>query len=147
MNAASLKLAPAPSRSRAARKPRTAPTPDRLGAYATAGVVLMAVLSAGLNGYAHAQAASVTWAGWALGLVIPAIILLLSKVAGTLHRRGRLPLAYATAAAGVGLLVLSVWHCSTSIALLTGSPLALAVPMAIAIDLGFVCCELANLED
>jgi hypothetical protein len=36
----------------------------------------MAVLSAALNGYANAQHAAVAWAGWGMGLTIPAIILL-----------------------------------------------------------------------
>lgn len=122
------------------------PKPDHLHRHALAGVVLMAVMSGGLNGYAHSLHATVTWAGWVLGLLIPAIILILGKVAGTLWHRGRTKLAHVTAGAGVGLLTLSVWHCTTSIALLTGSPLLLAAPMAVAIDLGFVCCELALLE-
>lgn len=119
---------------------------DRLGAYAIAGVSTMSIMSAGLNGYAHAQHATVAWAGWALGLIIPVVILLLGKVAGIAHKRGRKPLAYATAGAGIGLLILSIWHCTASIALLTGSPLLLAAPMAIAIDVGFCCCELAIIE-
>lgn len=128
-------------------RPAPPPAGDRMGVYATAGVAVMSVLSAGLNGYAHAQHATVVWAGWGLGIAIPVIILLLGKVGGCLFHRGRKTLAYATGAAGVGLLVLSVWHCTTSISLLTGSPLLLAAPMALAIDLGFVCCELALLED
>jgi hypothetical protein len=43
--------------------------------------------------------------------------------------------------------LLSVWHCATSISLLTGSPLLLALPMAVAIDVGFVCCEVAALVE
>jgi hypothetical protein len=135
------------------RKPKAAPPPvpapaakpDHLWAYATAGVVVNAVLSALLNGYANAQHATIAWAGWLMGLSIPVIILLLAKVAGILYRRGHRPLAAVTAGSGVGLLGLSVWHCATSIALLTGGPLWLAVPMAVAIDVGFVCCELAAL--
>lgn len=137
---------PKPTRSRKATPPPTPPS-DRLGWYAVAGVAVMSLLSAGLNGYANSQTATVPWAGWLIGLTIPGIILILGKVGGTLYHRGRVPLAYATAGAGVGLLALSVWHCATSIGLLTGSPLMLAMPMAVAIDVGFVCCELAILED
>jgi hypothetical protein len=115
--------------------------------YAVAGVATMSAMSAGLNGYSHAQHATVVWAGWGLGILIPVIILLLGKVAGTLHKRGYRERSYVTAGSGLGLLVLSVWHCAESIALLTGSPLLLALPMAVAIDVGFVCCELAILAD
>lgn len=135
------------------RKPRKAAAPklvakqDRLTHYANAGVVVMAVLSALLNGYANAQHAAIGWAGWGMGLVIPAIILILGKVAALLYKRRQTRLAYITASVGVGLLALSVWHCSLSIAALTGSPLLLAAPMAVAIDCGFVCCEVAALID
>jgi hypothetical protein len=103
----------------------------------------MSLLSAGLNGYANSMHASVEWAGWAMGIVIPAIILILGKVAGILYKRRQNQLAYLTAGAGIGLLLLSVWHCASSIALLTGSDIIAAVPMAVAIDVGFVACELA----
>jgi hypothetical protein len=107
----------------------------------------MAVLSAALNGYANSLEASIPWAGWGMGLTIPAIILLLGKVAGLLWKRGQHRLAYLTGGTGTGLLLLSVWHCATSISLLTGSPLLLALPMAVAIDVGFVCCEVAALVE
>jgi hypothetical protein len=133
---------------RAARKPIVKPiTVDHLHAYANAGVFVMALLSALLNGYANALHASVAWAGWGMGLVIPVIILILGKVASLLYKRGHGRAALATGGSGIGLLALSVWHCSQSIALLTGSPLALAAPMAIAIDCGFVACEWAALHD
>jgi hypothetical protein len=48
---------------------------------------------------------------------------------------------------GAALLLLSVWHCSQSIALLTGSPVALALPMAVAIDCGLVACEVALISE
>jgi hypothetical protein len=150
-------VAPAKPKSRRTRKkasPLPSPAPiaptarDRsLYRYATTGVAGMSVLSALLNGYSHSQHATVAWAGWGLGLAVPAIILVLGKVAGILHGRGRPQLAYTTAGSGLGLLALSVWHCSESIALLTGSPLLLALPMAVAIDVGFVCCELAIIAD
>jgi hypothetical protein len=145
--------APKPARAKKAKaKPaQTAAKParhsDHLTTYAYAGVALMAVLSAALNGYANSLEASIPWAGWGMGLTIPAIILLLGKVAGLLWKRGQHRLAYLTGGTGTGLLLLSVWHCATSISLLTGSPLLLALPMAVAIDVGFVCCEVAALVE
>ncbi len=57
-------------------------------------------------------------------------------------------LAGYTASVGVGLLLLSVWHCASAVAALTGSPLILAVPFAVAVDAGLVALELAlALED
>jgi uncharacterized membrane protein len=143
---AAVKLAP-----KLARKPRAKSKPvivsDHLARYASAGVAFMAALSALLNGYANAQHAEVAWAGWGMGLAVPIIILMLGKVSGLLYKRHQYRAAYATAGAGVGLLALSVWHVSLSIAALTGSPIMLALPMAVAIDVGFVCCEVAALID
>lgn len=138
-----------PRKSKPARmeKKSSVRLPDHLRTYAYAGVAVMAVLSACLNGHANAQHASVEWAGWGMGIAIPVIILLLGKVAGLLHKRGCNGLAYLTAGAGIGLLMLSVWHCASSIAMLTGSSLPLAIPMAVAIDVGFVACEIAALVD
>jgi hypothetical protein len=82
-----------------------------------------------------------------MGIVIPAIILVLGKVAGLQWKRGNKLAAKLTGGAGLGLLILSVWHCATSIALLTGSPLLLALSLAVAVDMGFVCCEAAALMD
>jgi len=137
------------------RKPRTrkvaAPKlakQDNLTRYANTGVIVMAALSAALNGYANAQHAAIGWAGWGMGIIVPVIILILGKVAALLYKRGQTRLAKLTAGVGVGLLALSVWHCSFSIAALTGNPsMWLAVPMAVAIDCGFVCCEVAALCD
>lgn len=114
--------------------------------WALLGVVVMSILSAALNGYANANHSSSPMASWAIGIAIPAIILILGRVAGLAQQRGQRTLAYATASAGIGLLTLSVWHCAVSIAALTGSHVALAVPMAIAIDVGFVCCEYATMD-
>jgi len=137
------------------RKPRTrkvaAPKlakQDNLTRYANTGVIVMAALSAALNGCANAQHAAIGWAGWGMGIIVPVIILILGKVAALLYKRGQTRLAKLTAGVGVGLLALSVWHCSFSIAALTGNPsMWLAVPMAVAIDCGFVCCEVAALCD
>ena len=144
-----LKLTTPVRKPRLARKPvsKSLPTNDHLFRYANAGVVIMAALSAALNGYANSLHASIPWAGWGMGIIIPIIILILGKVAGLLYKRGKLKMAKATAGVGIGLLALSVYHCSQSIAILTGSDWRLAVPMAIAIDCGFVCCEIAALAD
>jgi hypothetical protein len=148
MNATALKLTDAKPARKPARKAKpVAVKGDHLTAYANAGVVIMAILSALLNGYANAQHAEIGWAGWGMGLIVPVIILVLGKVASLLYKRGQRRAAILTACVGVGLLALSVWHCSLSIAALTGSPLLLALPMAVAIDCGFVCCEVAALLD
>lgn len=131
------------------RKPRAKPSPATAAAegdataWAQFGVALTLVLSALLNGYANSQHAPVAWAGWLLGLAIPTLVLVLSKVAGETYRAGRLAVARGAGGSGIALLFLSVWHCSESIALLTGSGLVLAVPMAVAIDCGLVACEVA----
>ena len=136
-----------------ARKPRkgkskaavTARCEDSLKVWANCGVWFMLGLSALLNGYANAQHATVGWAGWGMGMAIPLIILILAKVGGLTYKRGVKSVAYAAAVAGIGLLLLSVAHCSLSISLLTGANTVLAAPMAIAIDAGLVVCELAVL--
>src|SRR5204862_3737201 len=46
---------------------------------------------------------------------------------------------------GVGVLALSVTHCTESISLLTGSHWCLACLLAVGIDAGMVGCELAEL--
>jgi len=133
------------SRKRQARK-KPAAKPERSTLYAAAGVGIMSITSMGLNGYAFSLHATVPVAGWALGIIIPIFVLVLFKVAGdkfTLHKG----FALLTGATGSGVLLLSVWHCSESIALLTGSPLLLALPMAVACDIGLVCCEVALLLD
>ena len=54
-------------------------------------------------------------------------------------------LASAVGAVGVGVLGLSVTHCTESIGLLTGSHWALAGLLAVGIDAGMVASELAEL--
>lgn len=137
-----------------ARKPKAKPAPtvapDRsLHQTATITVFTCAGLSALLNGYSAAQHAPIPALGWFLGLAIPVIILLLGRVAGKLWLRGpsRRSLAYFAGGSGVGLLVLSVYHCAESISMLTGSGLVLAVPMSVAIDCGLVSCELAAISE
>lgn len=143
------------------RKPRTAafsgvapvaikvPKADQvaLKRWASAGVWLTLIMSAVLNGYSNAQHAPMAWAGWLMGMATPALVLILSRVASLQHRRKYRKLAGFTASVGVGLLLLSVWHCAISISILTGSHLALAIPMAVAIDCGLVACELGEVLD
>jgi hypothetical protein len=54
-------------------------------------------------------------------------------------------LAYAVGGVGVGVLSLSVAHCTESIGLLTGSHWALSGMLAVGIDAGMVVSELAEL--
>ena len=139
------KSEPAPKPKRT-RKPKAAPqpaAPSPAAAWARFGVMFTLVLSAGLNGYANAQHAPVAWAGWLMGLAVPVLVLTLSKIAGEKWQANQKPVAWFAGGSGVALLFLSVWHCASSIALLTGSGLVLAVPFAIAIDCGLVACELA----
>jgi hypothetical protein len=147
--------APAPKPRRAARKPRPAaasapqqaPQSPSVRRWATFGVAFTLVLSAGLNGYANAQHAPAAFAGWLMGLAVPVLVLVLSKVSGEKFRAGQRGVAWFAGGSGVSLLVLSVWHCSEAIALLTGSPVALALPLAVAIDAGLVSCEVALITE
>ncbi len=115
--------------------------------WATFGVAFTLVLSAVLNGYANAQHAPIALAGWLMGVSVPVLVLVLSKVAGEKWRAGQRGVARFAGVSGVSLLLLSVWHCSQSIAALTGSPVALAVPMSLAIDMGLVACEIAIITE
>jgi hypothetical protein len=145
---------------KAARKRKTAPVPtadkpkgkpaaagrDPLQMWANAGIGLTLALSGVLNGYANAEASPVAWAGWLMGMCVPALVLILSRVGGLAWKRGRRNLAKGCGAVALALLVLSVWHCAVSVAALTGSPLVLGVLMAIGIDCGLVACELATID-
>jgi hypothetical protein len=66
---------------------------------------------------------------------------------GTRKHARRLPacrkVAIGVGAVGVTLLVLSVWHCTEALVVLTGAPAALAGLMAVGIDAGLVVSELA----
>src|SRR5271157_5009301 len=77
-----LTLTPTPPKTKT--KPKTKPVThnDNMVKWANGGVLLMATLSAALNGYANSQHATVPAAGWGMGLVIPLIVLVLAKVAG-----------------------------------------------------------------
>lgn len=131
------------------RPPEASKWRPNCGQWALFGVAFTGVLSAGLNGYANSQHASVLWAGWAMGLAVPVLVLTLAKVAGLKWRRGG-PQRWVgglAGASGVLLLFLSVWHCALSISLLTGSSVFLSLPMAVAIDLGLVSCEVALISE
>ena len=54
-------------------------------------------------------------------------------------------IALAVGAVGTFVLALSVWHCTEALSALTGSPVFLAMLLAIGIDAGMVVCELAGL--
>lgn len=132
-----------PERKKARKaKPAPAVTDGAVG-WARFGVLFTLVLSAALNGYANAQHSPVAWAGWLMGLAVPVLVLVLSKVGGEKWLSGQKWTAWFAGGSGVALLFLSVYHCANSIALLTGSSLFLAVPMAVAIDCGLVACEVS----
>lgn len=71
---------------------------------------------------------------------MPAIEVVPAKVAGEKHPAGQKPAAWFAGGSGVALLFLSVAHCSQSIAALTGSPVAPALPMGVGIDCGLIAC-------
>lgn len=132
-----------PKKSRPAKKP----VPASLKHWAYAGVVLTLALSAWLNGLAFSKHAEVSWHGWVLGLLIPVLILVFSRVGGILWACGNRARAYVAGGACGSMLVLSVQHCAVSIAALTGEPVLLAALMALAIDAGLVICELSTVEE
>ncbi len=119
----------------------------RIASVPVAGVCLTSVLSAALNGYCYSQHSPSPIGGWVLGVSIPAIILILGKVAGTSFKKSRWWVGAAAAISGIALLALSVVHCAESIALITGSGMAMSIPLAIAIDCGLVSCEMAIIAD
>lgn len=114
-------------------------------AWGTGYIVGSGLISCGLNALANGQHAPIhlTVPAYLLGTAIPAGCLALGKVASTLWVRNARQLAYVVGGIASVLLSLSVYHCTESIAMLTGSPIALAAGMAIAIDAGMVGCEVA----
>lgn len=130
-----------PKRRTKARKAKGAADP--LHRWAAWGGWGLLTLSGLLNGFANALTSPHPLAAWGMGLVIPAIVLLGSRMAGGSQRRKVAWLAGVFGSASAGLLLLSVWHCAESISLLTGTSLALAMPMAVAIDVILIACELA----
>lgn len=127
--------------SRSIRKEKLSKTLHR---FAYAGIALNASLSAFLNGMANASHADQPILGWMIGVTIPAILLVLGKIAGTSWKMGYTRFSYGMAITGSFLLFLSVFHCASSLASLTGSHWLISLPMAIAIDVGFLGCEIAS---
>lgn len=132
---------------RAAGRPTVAPSADPLMRWAKAGIGLTVGLSALLNGYANAEhcAPGMAWAGWGLGICVPALVLILARVAGGAWLRGRRILGAAGAAVVLALLGLSVRHCAHTFAALTGSDGWSATAWAIGVDAGLVVCELVTI--
>ncbi len=124
----------------------TAAGRDATVIWAKVGIGGTLVLSAGLNGLAFAESASIPALGWVLGITIPALVLVLSRVAaGAWNARRKLPAGMA-ATACVGILALSIQHLAQSIAAITGEHWFLAGLMAVAIDVGLVACELVTVK-
>lgn len=120
----------------------------QLEVWATRYVVAAIVLSAMLNAAANVRLCGsellpAQAAAGILGAVVPALVWLAGKQAGYAHRAGRPRLAYAVGAAGVCLLVLSIYHCSHALAHLTGSGWVLSLLLAVGIDYGLVASEVA----
>jgi hypothetical protein len=126
-------------------KPKT-PKPDPVHRWASAGVFLTLGLSAWLNGLAFSSYATTPLNGWVLGLLIPVLVLVFSRVSALLYAKGLRPLSYAGAGATLCMLLLSVQHCAVSISRLTGEHLACASLMALALDCGLVICECATVK-
>jgi len=114
-------------------------------------VILLVLLSCGLNGLAAAELAAEEYkiAAWLMGGSVPVIVLLLSTISGQVWQLSRLldgawyanHLTYWTWLGGgatLWLLYLSISHCAHSIEHLTGCTPEEAYPMATAIDLGLV---------
>jgi hypothetical protein len=118
---------------------------DPVQVYCTAYIVLAGAMSCGLNALANGQHSVDGYKPFAylLGVTVPLLVLLLGKIGGLLWKRGKRLPAIAIGLIATVVLALSVVHCSESIALLTGSPLPLAVAMAVGIDAGMIACEVA----
>jgi len=142
---------PKPAKRKPKVKPATVPPAAKANRatqrWAIFGVSFTLILSALLNGYANAQHAPLAFAGWLMGLSIPVIVLVLAKVASEKYRDGQKTVSYFAGGSGVALLFLSVYHCATSIAILTGSGMLLAVPLAVAVDAGLVSLEVALVSE
>jgi hypothetical protein len=130
------------ARPKAKGKPE--PKPNPVTGWAYAGVGLTLSLSGWLNGLAFSQSAPTPVHGWVLGVAIPVLVLVFSRVSAVLYAQGNRHLAYCGAGATLSILLLSVQHCAVSIARLTGEPVALAALMALSIDVGLVVAEVAS---
>jgi hypothetical protein len=119
---------------------------DGLLWWAYGGVGGTLALSAWLNGLAFSGAAPWPVAGWVLGVTVPVLVLVFSRVAGLLWGRGRKGLALVGAGATLAVLALSVQHLASSIARLTGEGFGASLLLAVAVDVGLVVCELATVR-
>jgi hypothetical protein len=109
------------------------------------------VMSSVLNAYAAASHAAdggtmKQIAASAVSALVPVLVWGLAQLGGWLVRAGKIPLAKAAGGVGVGMLLLSVWHVSEAIALLTGQGLVLSVLLAVGIDCGLVTSELSAIS-
>jgi hypothetical protein len=104
---------------------------------------LAIVLSAGLNAYASRTGEGIAHqlAGATLGASVPVAVWVLAQVAAWTYRAGWRRLAYVPSIVATAMLALSVTHCATAFASLTGTGLALSVCLAIGIDCGLVASE------
>lgn len=134
-----------PVRNRKVQAPKPKPFAE-LKAWAYGGVGITLVASGWLNGLAFSQHAPSPAQGWALGIAIPVMLLVFSRVSALLWGTGRRGLAYCGGIACLSMLLLSVQHCACSISRLTGEHVGLAALMALAIDAGLVVCELATIK-
>jgi hypothetical protein len=142
-------------KARPAKKPSKPKAPNhsshlrQVERWGTRYVVAACILSSGLNAWANVDMCgslnvlACTAAG-VLGAVVPLLVWMLGRIAGHAYRAGKRPLAFAVGAAGVALLVLSIWHCAHAIALLTGGGLVLSGLLAVGIDYGLVASEVAS---
>ena len=139
---------------KAAQKPETAKTSAaqrRRQAAAQSAVrwshaytVLAVVTSAGLNAYASVQDGASPIgkaAGAALGASVPVFVWVLAKITAWTYKAGWQRLAYVPGIVACVLLALSVTHCASAFAALTGTGLLLSGCLAVGIDCGLVASE------
>lgn len=114
-------------------------------------VLIAVVLSSLLNAWANvdlcmSDSVFKQMASAILGAVIPILVWMLGKASGHAYRSGIPYIPYLIGAAGVALLVLSVYHCAHAIAILTGDSWhILSTLMALGIDYGLVASEVASI--
>lgn len=105
---------------------------------------LAIIVSSGLNAYASCQAAPTAAgqvAGAVLGAVVPVFVWGLAQLASWTYRAGWHRLALLPAGVSCVLLALSVTHCASAFAALTGTGLVLSGCLAVGIDCGLVASE------
>jgi hypothetical protein len=105
---------------------------------------LAIVLSSSLNAYAgcqHTDGVAGKVAGAALGAAVPVLVWVLSRMTAWAYRAGWQRLAYVPGIVACALLALSVTHCASAFAALTGTSLLLSGCLAIGIDCGLVASE------